>query len=167
MTPKAITITLLAILFVSFQVNAQSQRGIPNCESSSENRSVGWALRLTLPDDIVVQNIRDIDHVRYEVSFSSDRNAPQLVGMTGLQVGDENAPRDWVKASVTLSRHRWRRTVDRHVIKIGDAKGKLRNGNYWRHFGIAGEVVFYYNVPAAVAIAFDHVLGSVCWVDPK
>ena len=49
------------------------------------------------------------------------------------------------------------------VVPGIDARGKHKNGNFWRHFGTGGEAASYSDVPQEAAEFFDKILDSVCY----
>jgi hypothetical protein len=151
------------ILFMVVAVSAQSTRAVQTCVRVADDSTLGWCLRIKVPTDAIVKRVKDVDHSRYSLAFGSEHRAKLLEGFTGLNVGDDRIPREWLKASVKVWRRRWRRNEFKGI----DAKGWLRNGNYWRYVGTSGENVSYYDAPTGAASYFDRLLDSVCWVDPK
>jgi len=68
---------------------------------------------------------------------------------------------NWLAASVDVTRRVWR-FADLEGV---DAKGKLANGNYWRHTGHSGESISYYDIGSNAAAYFDRIIDHACFHD--
>ena len=45
-----------------------------------------------------------------------------------------------------------------------DASGKTLDGKLWRHIGVSGESVFYFDVDADAAAIMDRMLDGLCLI---
>lgn len=165
MTRKNLFICIMLSFCACISVDAQKSRRIPACnESAEKSRMVGYgALRLTLPKDAVVREIKDVDHRRYEIGFGEEKSRVELIGFSGPNVGDGKVSRDVLSASLKYTRRTW---VFANY-KVLDTKGKLKSGRYWREFGRFGEVIVYHNVPAEASAYFDNIIDTVCFITVK
>jgi len=116
---------------------------------------------LLLPKDAVFKQVRDIDYEAWGIGFGSPTNRIELTGYSGLNVGNGEVPREYLTASRKFSRRIWAHNKQRGV----DAHGTLKNGRFWRYFGMFGETLGYFNVPVEAAAYFDRVLDSVCFLN--
>jgi hypothetical protein len=142
---------------------AQSQRIIPTCSETPETKIVlGNTLKLLVPKDAIInKDTLDVDYWWYSVGFGPEKNRVWLRGIYGLHATSGQVPQKWLSSSTKIARRTWKHGKYRGV----DAKGKLRNGNYWRYFGQFNESIEYYDVSAEAAAYFDNIIDNVCFLE--
>jgi hypothetical protein len=154
---------LLLLIMVTGHVSAQSlHSSIAICYQPPANQKlVGFNIKLSVPNDMSVNVSQDVDYEVYRILFGSGNNGFQLSGFSGLNVGNGEVTRFYLDGSRKFTRRYWRHDK-RHGV---DARGTLKNGRFWRYFGMFGETLSYYNVPADAAAYFDRILDSACFLN--
>jgi hypothetical protein len=82
----------------------------------------------------------------------------QMIHGTGPSWGGATPRYREVWSSITY--HESIRKGDR--IQAMDATGKTLDGKRWRHIGVAGESVFYFDLDAEAAAIMDRMLDGLC-----
>ena len=139
-----------------------SRRVIPVCSIPTDaEKLVGFDIKFSVLRDTEVIHARDIDFVAWAIDFGPATNPVQLKAFSGLNVGNGEPSREDIAASRKFTRRYWT-----HNRRGGaDSRGALKNGRLWRTFGMFGEVVWYYNVPADAAAYFDRILDTACFIN--
>jgi hypothetical protein len=141
---------------------APGRRVIPVCSRPAEGQKlVGFKIKFFVPKDAVVLHGRDIDYLAWGINFGPATPAVQLKAFSGMNVGYGEISREYLRASRKFTRRYW--THDK--LSGVDGRGTLKHGRLWRTFGMFGETVWYYNVPADAAAYFDHILDTACFLD--
>lgn len=149
-------------LCTSSSMVAQNQYFLPACDSSSKSgKLVGNRFKLKLPKGATLKKGRDIDYSDYAIGFGPKKKRVWLSGIYGPVATSGKVEADWLSASAEVSQRTWK-FAD---LEGTDAKGKLKNGNYWRYFGMYGESISYYDVPSDAAAYFDSIIDNLCFLD--
>ena len=157
-----IILCIALLLCASSTVVAQNQYSLSACDSSSKSgKLLGDGFKLKLPKGAIVKKGRDVDYSDYAIGFGPKNNRVWLSGIYGPVATSGKAPDNWLSASAEVSQRTWKFAELEGV----DAKGKLKNGNYWRYFGMFGESIRYYDVPKEAAAYFDGIIDNVCFLD--
>lgn len=163
-TPLVILIIVACTCSLAAQTRSKTQgsRIVPVCAKPADGEKlVGFDIKFIVPKDTEVHEGRDIDYVAWAINFGPPTNPVQITAFSGLNVGNGEPSRDQIANSLKLSRRYWSHGERRGV----DLSGTFKNGTLWRMFGMFGEVVWYYKVPADVAAQMDRVLDTACFVD--
>jgi hypothetical protein len=161
-------LSLIAIVICSCssQLAAQrrhaisSARVIPVCSKPSDTEKiVGFDIKFIVPKDTEIIHGGDIDFVAWAINFRAANKSPQLAAFKGLNVGNGEPERADIDASRKLTRRYWSHNKHRGA----DSRGTLKNGNFWRNFGMFGEVIWYHNVPADAVAYFDRIIDTACF----
>jgi hypothetical protein len=138
------------------------RRVIPVCSTPSDaQKLVGFEIKFLVPKDTEIIHGGDIDFVAWAIDFRAANTARQLSSFKGLNVGNGEPERYEISASRKLTRRYWTHNKRGGV----DSRGTLKNGRLWRNFGMFGEVVWYYDVPADAAAYFDRILDTACFLN--
>jgi hypothetical protein len=137
-------------------------RVIPGCPKLTDaDQLIGWEIKLVVPKDTAVNRGRDVDYSYWSIDFGPDKERYQLQGFTGLNVGNGEPDREDVARSRKLTRRYW----THNKLRGADSSGTFKNGKRWRNFGLFGEVIWYYNVPADAAAYFDRLIATACFLN--
>ena len=139
-----------------------SRRVIPVCSNPTDaEKLIGFDIKFFVPKDTEVFHARDVDYVAWAINFGPATNHAQFQAFSGLNVGNGEPSREDIAASRKFTRRYWT-----HNRRGGvDSRGTLKNGKFWRNFGMFGEVIWYYNVPADAAAYFDRILDTACFLN--
>jgi hypothetical protein len=141
---------------------AQNQYALPPCSSSSKSgKFLGDRIKLQLPKGAIVKKGHDVDYSDYAIGFGPKKNRVWLEGIYGPTATSGQVWADWLSASVEVNSKSWKFGRIAGV----DAKGKLKDRNYWRYFGMFGESLKYYDVPEDAAAYFDSIIDNICFLD--
>jgi hypothetical protein len=159
---NSIILCVALLLCTSASVMAQNQYSLSACGSSSKSgKLLGGRFKLKLPKGAIVKKGRDVDYSNYAIGIGPKKGRVRLAGIYGPLATSGKVPADWLSASAEVSQRTWK-FADLDGV---DAKGKLKNGNYWRYFGIFGESIEYYDVSEEAATYFDGIINNVCFLD--
>ena len=155
--------TLAALVVLASVGSVLAQRSvIPMCPKPADaEKLVGFQIKLVVPKDTVFKKVRDIDYEAWGIPFGAPTNRIELTGYSGLNVGNGEVTRFYLDGSRKFSRRYWRHNKQGGI----DGRGTLKNGRFWRYFGMFGETLSYYNVPAHAASYFDRILDSACFLN--
>jgi hypothetical protein len=142
-------------------LRAQAQYAIPTWTAPGFQKFVGGRYKLRIPKRVIVNRGQDADYEDYGLGFVSQKKTFWLSGIFGPNATSGKVREDWLASSVEVTQRTWKRGEFEGV----DAKGRLRNGNYWRYFGQPGESIKYYDVSGEAAAFFDRILDGVCFRD--
>ena len=154
------TVSAFVMLACSCLLMAQ-RRVIPVCPRPSDTEKlIGFEIKFIVPKDTVVAQGSDTDYVAWGIQFSGETKRFPLQGFQGNRVGNGEPSRDTIAASPKFTRRYWVAHNKRGGV---DSPGTLKNGKFWRNFGMTGENVWYYDVPADAAAFFDRIFGTACF----
>ena len=138
------------------------RRVIAICSLAAEDQKlVGFEIKFLVSKDTQVINYREVDYIAWAINFGSAKDTIALKGFSGLNVGNGEVSREHIAASRRFTRRYWTHNKQGGV----DGRGTLKNGRFWRTFGMFGETVWYHNVPADAAAYFDRILDTACFLN--
>ncbi|HQU81740.1 MAG TPA: hypothetical protein PKY59_01360 [Pyrinomonadaceae bacterium] len=159
-----ISIFCLLMLLANFNVvKAQEKYNLPACKSVENENLIGDRFMVQVPEKSILKTKQGDDYFKYFVSFGKRKNRVWLSGIFGMNATTGELPKDYSELSLEVSQKTWMF----EDLEGVDAKGKLKNGNYWRYFGAVGEAIKYYDVPLEAANYFDSILDGICYQKRK
>jgi hypothetical protein len=144
----------------------QSEAKISTCSSKSECTTAGWGTVFCFPNVKGVtrsDQINDIDYGNRSYSVKSEHGRQAMTHGGGPMWGIGKPFDEDVWSSIEYSEKTYRYDSEFTDINfIVDARGKTKEGKYWRFVGKFGETAAYHDVDQESAALFDLVLDSVC-----
>ena len=157
---------LLGLVGYSALAQTENARSIPACGSPSGPAFVGDWLRLPVPQKAILRKGKDVDYQSYSIGFGQKKDRFWLWGGFGPTWSSGQVSIKLKESSTSFTEINWT-FADSKLGGGVDAKGKLKNGNFWRYFGIPGETLKYEDVSKDAAEYFDSIINNICYRKPK
>lgn len=158
-TPPSVHLHQAQFPGTDLRVQRPDEYVVSQCpESRATERLIGGRLKLLVPRRAVLVKGKDIDYSSYRIGLKGAKTE-WLAGIYGPSATSGTVSDKWLTDSVESKQRVWRAGQYEGV----DAKGKLKNGKFWRYFGHLGEAIEYYDVSAAAASYFDSIIDSACF----
>ena len=141
---------------------APATDAIPICRAGSDCVSVTTGF-FCLPNFKGVQignTGGGIDAFERSFTVRTASGRSQMIHGAGPSWGGPNPRSREVWSSITYIE----RIREGSGIQVMDASGKTSDGKLWRHVGVSGESVFYFDVDTDVAAVMDRILDGLCLI---
>ena len=158
--------SLMCLLISTTLSQTREPRSIRECSPSDKRESVGWWLRLPLPEKAIVKKGSDVDYQSYSIGFGDKKNRVWLWGGYGPTWSSGEVPNSLIESSKSYTETKWA-FADARLGGGVDVKGQLKNGNYWRFFGTVGQTAVYEDVSKQAADYFDSIIDNICYRKPS
>lgn len=160
----AAALVIATLLFSSPSFQAQTIT-LTECKKEAGNsRKVGDRLIFIVPKGAKVKTGSDVDYSEYSITVSAGKKKYFLSGIFGPTATSGVVPKDLLEEGVVDEKHwRFRDPNSTRDVTGVDARGRNKNGNYWRYFGTLEEAAHYTDVPKEAADVFDKIFDSVCY----
>jgi hypothetical protein len=137
------------------------------CKSSPEdNKRIGYAMRLLVPDGTLVEEKGDVDTAIRAIYFGADiifrpekKRESMIVGSGPLWGGK------WPDKHLLISSSVMEERFDSVGYRF-DYRGLDKEGKRWRYTGWFGETIEYEKVSDQAADFFDSLIDNMCWDSP-
>jgi hypothetical protein len=126
------------------------------CNASILNKLLGWRMKLLLPKDAIVSEIREVDYVAITIHFDHS-GSYQRIEIGSGPIWSTGFPSKKILASS--------KTFSEKEIAVdgwSDFRGLDFLGKRWRYFGSVEESITYTSIDDSVAAIFDKIIDTAC-----